>query len=175
MFIFNLLNFNFFFKKHNKYDYLFYFLKKFNKTIKVKKNYWKNLENYKLITFNHKFKKLRLIVSKKDKILINLSSGMATKKLNIEEKKHKKSLKIFNIMIKSVLKGLRPSNFFLRCLIQFKGVNSYLNKYLETILKLNFNIKETYVMFTPNVSKNFKFKKIRSLKKNFRKNYLFFK
>lgn len=175
----NFAYFNFYSKNINtynyKYSYAYYFLTKFNKTIKIKNNFWKEFYNYKIISFHHFSKKLRLIISKNNKMLINFSSGMATKKLGIEEKKNKKSLKIFNIMIKSILKNIKPKNRFFRCIIQFKGSNSFINKYLETLDKLNFNFKEAYIMYTPKIPKKFKFKKIRSLKKNFRKNYLLYK
>lgn len=100
---------------------------------------------------------------------------MATKKLGIEDKKSKKSLKVFNIMIKSILKNIKPLNKFFRCILQFKGSNSYIYKYIETLNKLNFNFKESYIIYTPTIPKKFRFKKVRSLKKNFRKNYLMYK
>lgn len=168
-------NINFKFSLFYKYIYVFYFLKKYNKFFKYKNNLWKNLHNFKLFTFYHKTKKLRLIVKKNLKILVNFSSGMATKKLGIEEKKNKKSLKVFNIMIKSLFKNLKPHNTLFRCILQFKGSNSYLYKYLETLNKINLLFKDVYLIYTPSIPNKNNFKKIRSLKKNFRKGYLMHK
>lgn len=159
-------------KINNKYYYIIFFLKKYNKIIKVKNNIWKSLETYKIITFHHKNKKLNITVKNAKKILITLSSGISIKKLGLEEKKNKKSLKVFNIMIKSILNGLKPLNFFLKCIIQFRGTNNFINKYIDYINQLNFKFFEVYYIYTPIIPNKPRFKKVRSLKKNFRKNFL---
>lgn len=157
------------------YGYVFYFLDRHNKKLKVLKNIWKDFSKYKVVTLHHKNKKLKITVHNKDKILLNLSPGMVTKKLGIEDKRDKKSIKIFNIMLKSVFKGLKPSNKLFRCFFQLKGTTVYMNKYIDLINKLNFGFKEIYFIFTPRIPNKPFFKKIRSLKKNFRKNYLIVK
>ena len=139
------------------------------------RNIWKNYDNYKIVTFHHLNKKLKITVCKHNKLLVNLSPGIVTKKLGIEEKKDKKSNKIFNIMIKSIFKGFKPTNYIFKCFFQFKGTTVFANKYIDYINKLNFRFREVYFIYTPCISNKFIYKKIRSLKKNFRKNYFIIK
>lgn len=154
------------------YTYLFYYINRYNKNIKIRRNFWKSSYNYKIITLHHKSKKLNITVKNSKRILITLSSGISTKKLGIEEKKNKKSIKVFNIMIKSIFKNIKPSNQLLKCILQIKGTNFYLYKYIDYINQLKFKFKEVYFIYTPIITHKPKFKKIRSLKKNFRKNFL---
>lgn len=160
---------------YKKYGYLFYFLNKHNINLKVYKNIWKNFDNYRVLTFHYKNKKLKITLFNLKRLLVNLSPGMVTKKLGIEEKKEKKSIKIFNIMVKSVFKAIKPSNQLFRYFFQFKGTTVFINKYIDYINKLNVKFKEVYFIYTPQIPNKFVFKKVRSLKKNFRKNYLIVK
>jgi hypothetical protein len=171
VFIFQKLN-HFLKHSYNTYPYVFYFLKRYNKKIKVKRNFWKSYYNYRIITFNQKKNKLDIIVKNYKKILLSLSSGISAAKLGMEEKKNKKSNKVFNIMVKSVFKGLKPANKLIRYIIQFKGTRSNLTRYIEYIIQLEFKFKETYIIYTPSIPNTFKYKKIKALKKNFKKNYL---
>lgn len=157
---------------YKKYVYLIYFYRRSNERVKINKNFYKDFLSYKVITFHYINKKLRIIVTKNNKIILNFSSGIVTKKLGFEEKKNKKSIKTFNIMVKSVLKGLRPVGNIFKCILQFKGTTVYIKKYLELLKKLDFKFKEVYYIYTPKIPNKTTFRKVRSLKKNFKKKFL---
>lgn len=76
-------------------------------------------------------------------------------------------------MLKSVFKGIKPEKQLVKSILQIKGTTIYINRYLDIINQLNFKFKEVYFIYTPQITNKFNFKKVRSLKKNFRKNYLF--
>ena len=104
--------------------------------------------------------------------MLNLTAGMSIKKLNMIEKKNKKSLKVTNIMIRSVIRDLRNIGIDNKLLIQFKGTKFDINKHLELLNKHILKYKEIYIIYTPIITNKYIYKKVRSLKKNFRKNYL---
>lgn len=155
---------------YKNYIYSFYFLKRYNKSIKLKKNFWKSLHFYKIFTLHHKLKKLNITVKVDSQLLLSLSSGISAKQLGMEEKKNKKSFKVFSIMLKSVFKKFKSTNNIFKCIVQFKGLSFFLKKYTQYLSQFKF--KEVCFIHTPSTSNQFRFKKIRSLKKNFRKNFL---
>jgi hypothetical protein len=124
------------------------------------------------MTINQKKNGLNIIVKNYKKLVLNLSSGVSAKKLGMEEKKNKKSIKVFNIMLKSVFKGIKPSNKLVKFILQFKSTKSNLIKFIDYIIQLNFKFREVYIIYTPTIPNKYVYKKIKALKKNFRKNYL---
>lgn len=157
--------------KNNRSYYLWYFFKKYSKRLKFGKNYWKNIEKYKLLTLFQKKRKLNIILKRGEKTYLNLTPGIGTKKLNMVNKKDKTLNKVRNWMIKKSFKYLYTKGFLYKCIIQFKGTTTNLHVYSEFLLTLNFKFKEVYFIFTPYIPYKFKYKKVRSLKKNFRKSF----
>lgn len=124
------------------------------------------------MTFNFLKKKLNITYSYKNKLLSSITPGIITKKLDIINKKNKKSTKITNIMIKSILKTYRKNENYHKLIIQIKGTKSLFFKILILLKDLLKKYTDAYFIYTPVISFNKKnFKKIRSLKRNFRKKY----
>jgi hypothetical protein len=91
----------------------------------------------------------------------------------METKKSKKSTKIMNVMVKSIIKDCKNNNNSYRLIIQIKGTKITFYKILEFLKDLLGKRSDVYFIYTPTIPSNGKkFKKIRSLKKNFRKKYL---
>lgn len=102
----------------------------------------------------------------------SITPGIITKKLEIINKKNKKSTKIINIMIKSMLKTYKKNENYHKLIIQIKGTKSSFFKILITFKDIIKKYTDTYFIYTPVVPFNKRnFKKIRSLKRNFRKKY----
>lgn len=152
--------------------YVFYYMYKFNRKYTIKKNFFKRFYYHNILTFNFLKKKLNITYSYKNNLISSITPGIITKKLDIINKKNKKSSKIVNIMIKSILKTYRKNENFHKLIIQIKGTRSSFFKVLIHIKDIIKKYTDTYFMYTPVVSFNKKgFKKIRSLKRNFKKKY----
>ena len=152
--------------------YVFYYMYKFNRKYTIKKNFFKRFYYHNILTFNFLKKKLNITYSYKNNLISSITPGIITKKLDIINKKNKKSSKIVNIMIKSILKTYRKNENFHKLIIQIKGTRSSFFKVLIHIKDIIKKYTDTYFMYTPVMSFNKKgFKKIRSLKRNFKKKY----
>lgn len=108
----------------------------------------------------------------KDNLVSSITPGIITKKLDIQTKKNKKSSKIINIMIKSMIKTYRQDENFHKLIIQIKGTKISFFKITSFFKDLLKKYTDAYFIYTPVIPNNNKnFKKIRSLKRNFRKKY----
>lgn len=175
LFIFiNICNNNNIFVKINEntlFKVMFY-IYMFNRKYLIKKNFFKRFYYHNVLTFNFLKKKLNVNLSYKNNLISSITPGIITKKLEIISKKHKKSAKITNIMIKSMLKTYRNNENFHKLIIQIKGTKSSFNKILIFFKDIIKKYTDVYFIYTPVISFNKKnFKKIRSLKRNFKKKY----
>lgn len=152
--------------------HVFYYMYKFNKKYTIKKNFFKRFYYHNILTFNFLKKKLNITYSYKNNLISSITPGIITKKLDIINKKNKKSTKIINIMIKSMLKTYKKNENFHKLIIQIKGTKSSFFKILIFFKDILKKYTDAYFIYTPVISYNKKnFKKIRSLKRNFRKKY----
>lgn len=155
---------------HTKH--VFYYMYKFNKKYTIKKNFFKRFFYHNILTFNFLKKKLNINYSYKNNLVSSITPGIITKKLEIISKKNKKSTKIINIMIKSMLKTYRKNENFHKLIIQIKGTKSSFFKILVFFKDILKKYTDAYFIYTPVISFNKKsFKKVRSLKRNFKKKY----
>jgi len=160
------------FIKSNKILHVFYYIYKLNRKYTIKKNFFKRFYYHNILAFNFLKKKLNITYSYKNNLISSITPGVITKKLEIVNKKNKKSSKIINIMIKSMLKTYRNNENYHKLIIQIKGTKSSFFKILISLKDLLKKYTDTYFIYTPVICFNKKnFKKIRSLKRNFRKKY----
>lgn len=160
------------FLKKSHVLYVFYYMYKFNRKYTIKKNFFKRFYYHNILTFNFLKKKLNITYSYKNNLISSITPGIITKKLDIISKKNKKSSKIINIMIKSILKTYRKNENFHKLIIQIKGTKLSFFKILISLKDIIKRYTDTYFIYTPVISFNKKnFKKIRSLKRNFKKKY----
>jgi hypothetical protein len=144
----------------------------FNRKYLIKRNFFKRFYYHNILTFNFLKKKLNVSLSYKNNLISNITPGIITKKLEIYNKKNKKSTKIINIMIKSMLKTYKNNENFHKLIIQIKGTKSSFVKILVFFKDIIKKYTDTYFVYTPVIPFNKKnFKKVRSLKRNFRKKY----
>lgn len=93
-------------------------------------------------------------------------------KLGLKTKKTKKSNKITNLLIKSIITAYWESENFYKVIVQIKGTKISFYKIVDFIKKLSVKYTDIYFIYTPSITHNKHcFKKVRSLKKNFRKKY----
>ena len=152
--------------------FLFYYMSLFNKKYVIKRNFFKRFIYHNILTFNFLKKKLNITLRYKNKLISSITPGIITKKLDIETKKNKKSTKINNIMIKSMLKTYRNNPNPHKLIIQIKGTKLAFFKVVDFCKEIIKTYTDAYFIFTPSISNNKKhFKKVRSLKRNFRKKY----
>lgn len=152
--------------------YVFYYMYKFNRKYTIKRNFFKRFYYHNVLTFNFLKKKLNITYSYKNNLISSITPGIITKKLDIINKKNKKSGKIVNIMVKSMLKTYRKNENFHKLIIQVKGTKLSFFKILIHVKDIIKKYTDTYFIYTPVISFNKKnFKKIRSLKRNFKKKY----
>lgn len=153
--------------------YIFYYIDKFNKKYLIKKNFFKKFLYHNVLTFNFTKKKIFATLTYRNKLVSYVTPGIFTKKLDIEIKKTKKNNKILNILCKSIAKTCLNNENSHKLIIQIKGTKINFYKIIEYIRITIKNYTDAYFIYTPVISNNnYKFKKIRSLKKNFRKKYL---
>lgn len=165
-------NSKFFFIKTYRVLNIFYYIYKFNRKYTIKRNFFKRFYYHNILTFNFLKKKLNITYSYKNNLISSITPGIITKKLDIINKKNKKSTKIINIMVKSMLKTYRKNENYHKLLIQVKGTKSTFYKILIFVKDILKKYTDAYFVYTPVISFNKKnFKKIRSLKRNFRKKY----
>lgn len=157
---------------HNKVFNIFSYIYKLNRKYLIKRNSFKRFYYHNILTFNFLKKKLNVNLTYKNNLVSSITPGIITKKLEIYSKKNKKSTKIINIMIKSMLKTYRNNENFHKLIIQIKGTKSSFTKILVFFKDIIKKYTDTYFIYTPVISFNKQnFKKIRSLKRNFRKKY----
>lgn len=150
----------------------FYYVHKFNRKYTIKKNFFKRFYYHNILTFNFLKKKLNITYTYKNNLISSITPGIITKKLDIINKKNKKSNKIINIMLKSMLKTYKKNDNFHKLIIQIKGSKSSFFRILIFFKDILKKYTDAYFVYTPSISFNKKnFKKIRSLKRNFRKKY----
>jgi hypothetical protein len=108
----------------------------------------------------------------KNKLISSITPGIITKKLGIQSKKSKKSIKIINVMVKSILKTYKNNDNPHKLIIQVKGTKTTFFRIIVFCKDIIKNYTDAYFMYTPSISNNKQnFKKIRSLKRNFKKKY----
>lgn len=161
--------------KFNNCSFLhsFYYINKFNKKYVIKKNFFKKFFYHNVLTFNFTKKKIYATLTYQNKLISYVTPGIFTKKLDIETKKTKKSNKITNVLCKSIIRTCLQNENSHKLIIQIKGTKINLFKIIEYAKLSLRKYTDAYFVYTPIISSNTKrFKKKRSLKKNFRKKYL---
>ena len=111
--------------------YVFYYIDRFNNKYLIKRNFFKRFDYHNVLTFNFLRKKLSATLRYKNSIVCYVTPGIYTKKLGIETKKSKKSTKINNVMIKSIVKKCRENENSHKLIIQIKGTKISFYKILE--------------------------------------------
>jgi len=160
---------------HNKCSFLhvFYYINKFNKKYLIKKNFFKKFFYHNVLTFHFTKKKVYATLTYQDKLISYVTPGIFTKKLGIETKKTKKSGKIVNVLCKTIVKTCINNENSHKLVVQIKGTKISFYKIIDFIKLTIKKYTDAYFIYTPVISSNNKrFKKIRSLKKNFRKKFL---
>lgn len=153
--------------------YVLYYVNKFNKKYVIKKNFFKKFFYHNVLTFNFTKKKMFATLTYQDKLVSYVTPGIFTKKLDIDAKKTKKSNKILNILCKSIAKTCLNNENSHKLVVQIKGTKISFYKIIDYIKITIKRYTDAYFIYTPVISSNNKrFKKIRSLKKNFRKKFL---
>ena len=159
-------------KNNNLYHpYNYYLELNFLKLKKIKNNnYYKNSENI-IFIIDMRFSKSRIFLINKDKCLFGITSGLIYKKLNLKQKKIKKTEKMLNLMLKSAVMKAQKTINFKKCIIHLKGTKSNIFNILVLIQK-NLAKKQISFLYSPYISYGrFKFKKIKSIKKRLRKKF----
>lgn len=143
----------------------------YNKLLKIKsKNIYKNSENLILI-FDIRPLKPKIFVMSNNRCFFSITSGLIYKKLNLKQKKIKKTEKMFNLMMKTIATRINKQISYKKCIIHVKGTRSNIFNVLVLINK-NFNKKKISLIFSPHVNHGFfSFKKVKSIKKRLRKKF----
>lgn len=159
--------------KNNRIFLIFnYYIKfNYNKLKKIKNNdYYKNSENL-IVILDLRCTKPKIFVINNNKCLFSVTSGLIYKKLNLKQKKIKKTEKMLNLLLKTASSKLQKEKKFKKCIIHLKGTRSNIFNILVLINK-NFNNKLISLIYAPHISYGlFKFKKIKSIKKRLRKKF----
>lgn len=152
---------------------IFYYLSKFNKKYLIKKNFFKRFFYHNVLTFNFTKKKTYATLTYQNRLISYITPGIFTKKLGVEIKKLKKSGKILNVLCKTIIKNCLKNENSHKLIIQIKGTKISFYKIIDYIKLSIHRYTDAYFIYTPVISNNnYRFKKIRSLKKNFRKKFL---
>jgi len=153
--------------------YVLYYVNKFNRKYTIKKNFFKKFFYHNVLTFNFTKKKAYATLTYQNRLISYVTPGIFTKKLGIEIKKTKKSNKVLNILCKSIVRTCLKNENSHKLVVQIKGTKISFYKIIDFIKLSIKKYTDAYFIYTPTISNNnFRFKKIRSLKKNFRKKYL---
>lgn len=143
----------------------------FTKFKKLKNNeYYQNSGNM-LMMVDMRKSKPRIFLISKDKCILSLTSGIVYKKLELKQKKIKKTEKMLNLMLKAVSSSINKWGVLKNFLIHLKGTRSNIFNVLVLIEK-NFKNKNISLLYSPHISfGNFKFKKVKSIKRRLRKKF----
>lgn len=151
---------------------IFYYINKYNTKYRKKKNFFKRFYYHNILTFNFLKKKLSATLTYKGLLVSCVTPGILTKKLGIESKKSKKSTKLINVVAKTIIKTYWSNENYYKLIIQIRGTSVNYHKIIDFLKSLLLSYTDAYFIYTPVISNNNKrFKKVRSLKKNFRKKY----
>jgi len=153
--------------------HVLYYINKFNKKYLIKKNFFKKFFYHNVLTFNFTKKKTFATLTYQDKLISYITPGIFTKKLGIETKKTKKSNKILNVLCKTIIRTCLNNENSHKLVVQIKGTKIGFYKIIDFMKTSIRKYTDAYFIYTPVISSNnYRFKKIRSLKKNFRKKFL---
>jgi len=155
------------------FAYVFYYIIKFNRKYTIKKNFFKKFFYHNILTFNFTKKKISATLTYQNRLISYVSPGIFTKKLGIEAKKSKKSTKVMNVLAKAIVKTCLNNENSHKLVVQIKGTKLSFFKVIDFIKITIKKYTDAYFVYTPVISNNnSRFKKVRSLKKNFRKKFL---
>jgi hypothetical protein len=108
----------------------------------------------------------------KNKLNLNLSSGIIKNKLEIKEKNIKKSLKMLKLMLKVTAFNINRISNIKNFLIQIKGLKTNISYVLSLILKY-FYINKKIFLYTPkSINNKLKFKKTKAIKRRLKKKFI---
>lgn len=165
-------------KKFNLDDILKKFIYLNTKKLRISmiKNYYKN---NKFIYYLIDIRKLKtkIIIFGRNKCYLTLTNGLLFKKMMLNNKKYKKSEKVTFLTIKNSINLIKNLNNCNKYFIQIKGLN---NKWLDYVkfIKNNFSKfqKKGNFMFLNSYkisnNYNFKFKKIKAIKRRLKKKFI---
>lgn len=132
-----------------------------------KKKYFK-LNKIVVIILDLKSLKSKIIVMDNNKTIFYISNGVIFKKLQLKNKKYKKSEKLTYLIIKSMVVSLNFFKKYNNMIINIKGVKNNINNYITYINKNLKNFQGNYIYLNSNkISRNkfFKIKKLKAIKK----------
>lgn len=158
-------------------------LKKYDKINSSKLDLYKkeikfSIKNITIIIFDIRSLKTKIIVLNQKKTLSSLTNGVIFKKLQLRNKKYKKSSKLTFMLMKTIILKFNYFKKFKNLIVEIKGLKKNINDYLYYINK-NINKNGKNIIFINNnrfsTDKKFKFKKIRAIKRKLKKKLVRFK
>ena len=135
------------------------------------KNYYK-IQSIVVIILDLRYLKSKVIIMNKNKCLFSLTNGMMFKKLQLRNKKYKKSEKLTYLIIKTMLLNNKYLNNYKNIIINIKGVKKNINNIVANLnKKIGLNNKNIIYINNTKFSYNkfFKFKKIKAIKRRLKK------
>lgn len=148
-------------------------LKKF-KDIK-NNNYLVSFTKHLIIIIDVRNLKPRIFVINNNKCIFSLTSGIIFKKMQMKEKKLKKSEKMFNVMVKTTITNIKKRINCNKFIINLVGTKYNLINSVIYIRK-NFLKDNITFLYSPSINhNNLKVKKIKSIKKRLKKRFIRFK
>ena len=157
-----LTNYNEIIKNYNNFN-----LKKIDT---IKKNFLKNFENNIIIVLDFRSLKFKLFIIKKNNCAYSSTSGIIFKKMNLNNKKYKKSDKLVYLCIKNALIKNQHILNKKKIIIYTKGLRKNINNFVNYLsLKINTNKLVFINDLKVSNNKTFKFKKIKSIKRKLKK------
>lgn len=148
-------------------------LKKFNQI--KKENYFNNFIKHMIIIFDLRNTKPRIFIINNNKCVFTLTSGIIYKKMQMKEKKIKKTEKMFNIMVKTTIMNLKKRFNCKKFIVNVIGTRYNLSNSVLYIKK-NFDNKNIIFLYSPSINhNNLKVKKVKSIKRRLKKRIIKYK
>jgi hypothetical protein len=133
-----------------------------------------NLNDYNIFRLNLKKNSFLINFFYKNLLILNLTSGIIRKKLDINSKKIKKDFKMLKFMIKLSIQNINDytGKVNQKLILNIKGMNYNFLKILSIFRKL-INLNEVIFIHSCNIKNKFKFKKNKAIKRKLKKKLLF--
>jgi hypothetical protein len=133
----------------------FYYVNKYNIKYILKKNFFKRFYYFNLLTFNFYKKNLFTVLRCRNKLVNQVTSGIISKKLGVDDKKSKNTDKVFNITIKAAIKKYKEDSNFYKLIVQIKGIHIYNYRLVDFLKNIFINYVDYYIIYTPLISSSF--------------------
>lgn len=135
-----------------------------------KKNYF-SINKVLYILLDIRKLKTKLIIFNKKGCLFYITNGLVFKKLNLKNKKNKKSEKTTNLLLKNVNNKKKFFNNYSKIIFYVKGVKKYINNIIKYVSENILKNKNFTIIMNQKTSKSkyFNFKKIKAIKRRLKK------